>query len=44
MIAEDVKWKNQVNHVVNKANRMLGLIKKHSKAEILHSGKIRTLH
>ena len=28
MIAEDVKWKNQVNHVVNKANRMLGLLKR----------------
>ena len=28
MIAEDVKWKNQVNHVVNKANRMLRLLKR----------------
>ena len=28
MIAVDVKWKNQVNHVVNKANRMLGLLKR----------------
>ena len=41
MIAEDVKWKNHkmyVNHhVVNKGNRMLGLLKKPSKAETLHS-------
>ena len=28
MIAEDVKWINQINHVVNKANRMLGLLRR----------------
>ena len=28
MIAEDVKWKNHINHIVNKANRMLGLLKR----------------
>ena len=28
MIAEYVKWKNQVNHGVNKANRKLGLLKR----------------
>ena len=27
MIAEDVKWKNHMNHVVNKANRMQGLLR-----------------
>ena len=34
-----MKWKNHINHVVNMANIMLGLLKEPSKAEILHSGK-----
>ena len=28
MIDEDLKLKNHINHVVNKVNRMLGLLKK----------------